>query len=148
MAFISSAAMSLFAWTLFPLAFALLGLLILPLPDSIRKHIIAFIDAVLFFEVPGLGGVSLFWFVTALSAFVLAASYIEWDAAMDKDPDAAGTSDLREKLLKKQFKSEKNLWMAAFAFTLYVTIHRYRHDVKASINAKQSGGAAAEKKTA
>jgi hypothetical protein len=144
MALISSAAMSLFAWTLLPLAFALLGLLILPLPDGIRKHIIAFIDTVLFFEVPLLG-ISLFWFVIGLSATVLVAAYAEWDAAMDKDPNAAGSSDLREKLLKKQFKSEKNLWVAAFAFTLYVTIHRYRHDVKASLKAKD-GAAAAKKK--
>jgi hypothetical protein len=144
MALISSAAMSLFAWTLLPLAFALLGLLILPLPDRIRKHIIAFIDTVLFFEVPLLG-ISLFWFVIGLSATVLVAAYAEWDAAMDKDPNAAGSSDLREKLLKKQFKSEKNLWVAAFAFTLYVTIHRYRHDVKASLKAKD-GAAAAKKK--
>lgn len=145
MALISSAAMSLFAWTLLPLAFALLGLLILPLPDGIRKHIIAFIDTVLFCEVPLLG-ISLFWFVIGLSATVLVAAYAEWNAAMDKDPDAAGSSDLREKLLKKQFKSEKNLWVAAFAFTLYVTIHRYRHDVKASLKAKDGGAAA--KKTA
>ena len=145
MALISSAAMSLFAWTLLPLAFALLGLLILPLPDGIRKHIIAFIDTVLFCEVPLLG-ISLFWFVIGLSATVLVAAYAEWNAAMDKDPDAAGSSDLREKLLKKQFKSEKNLWVAAFAFTLYITIHRYRHDVKASLKAKDDG-AAAKKKT-
>ena len=46
MALIGSAAMSLFAWTLFPLAFALLTLLILPLPDGIRKHIVAFVDTV------------------------------------------------------------------------------------------------------
>ena len=145
MALIGSAAMSLFAWTLMPLAFALLGLLILPLPDGIRKHIIAFIDKVLFIKVP-LFEISLFWFVTGLSATVLMAAYVEWGSAMDKDPDAAGSSDLREKLLKKQFKSEKNLWVAAFAFTLYVTIHRYRHDVKASLKAKDGGAAA--KKTA
>lgn len=137
MALISSAVMSLFAWTLFPLAFALLVLLILPLPVSIRKHVITFIDGVLFFKVPVLG-ISLFWFFTGLSATVLVASFVEWDRAMDKDPDAAGTSDLREKLLKKQFKSEKNLWVSVFAFTLYVTIHRYRHDVKASLKAKES----------
>ena len=65
-------------------------------------------------------------------------------------------SDLREKLLKKQYKAEKNVWMSvrsshpfvfpspsrgclgvvrvqAFAFTLYITIHRWRHDVKAGL---------------
>lgn len=141
MALIGSAAMSLFAWTLFPLAFALLTLLILPLPDGIRKHIVAFVDTVLFIQVP-VFNVSLFWFVIVLSGSVLVAAYVEWNSAMAKDPDSAGDSSLREKLLKRQFKSEKNLWVAAFAFTLYVTIHRYRHDVKHSLKAKSSAAAA------
>ena len=57
---------------------------------------------------------------------------------MDTNPEAMGWGDLRDKTLKKQFKAEKNLWMSLFAFTLYVTIHRYRHDVKAGLQAKSA----------
>ena len=32
--------------------------------------------------------------------------------------------------LKRMYKAERNLWIAGFALTLYVAIHRLRHHIK------------------
>ena len=36
----------------------------------------------------------------------------------------------RSNELKRQFKAERNMWIAAFALTLYVAVHRLRHHIK------------------
>lgn len=36
----------------------------------------------------------------------------------------------RSNQLKRKFKAERNFWIAAFALTLFVAVHRLRHHIK------------------
>ena len=36
----------------------------------------------------------------------------------------------RSNELKRMFKAERNIWIAAFALTLYIAVHRLRHHIK------------------
>ncbi len=123
--------LGLFVAVLFPPAFALLALLLVPLPSILRRRAVGCVDAVLFLR---LGRVTIWWACAlAAGATFLACNY-QLSAIYAQRETAADASDFRSatKLLKVKWRAERNWWISLFALTLWVVLRRFRSEVKHS----------------
>ena len=148
----------LFGWTLFPLAFVLLFLLVMTefCCESVRKRIIKLIDCLLFYQAPCLPRwVTVFWVratsagsffcTTAAGADVLrvcaqaimltsfgflVAALVQYYDARHRLHDRHNHRDHSCADHKLLFMAERNVWETVFAASLFIAIHRLRHHIK------------------
>ena len=119
----------IFVFFLFPPPAFLIGLLILPLPNSFIKKIIQLCDAVLFWNPHPYVPISLFWCVLILSLATFAEMYTGLQTVRSEYESAkrAGNYD---RALVNLLAEERNAWISGSALGLWIILHRYRNLLK------------------
>ena len=126
-------AIDLFGWTLFPLAFVLLFLLVMTefCCESVRRRVIKLIDGMLFYQAPCLPRwVTMFWAIMLTSFGFLVAALVQYYDARHRLHDRHNHRDHSCADHKLLFMAERNVWETVFAASLFIAIHRLRHHIK------------------
>lgn len=117
-----------FVYFLLPAPAILLALLLIPFPRAVKSRILKVTDSVLFVKVhPSIPFLSLFWLVFSVSVVTLMhcmSSYWTNDQLFRTIKQQGGNS--RESLVKL-LASERNLWIAICATSIWIVLHRHRH---------------------
>ena len=107
----------------------MLFLLLIPLPQFMRRHVVGMVDKIIFF---GLVQSSSFgWSLRFLIVFAMRAVGDSKNRQLARGYAGNWSGHVVNKrdVLMSKWRAERNWWISLFAFTLYVVLHRFRKTV-------------------
>ena len=110
----------------------LLFLLCIPLPNAFRSYVRGFFltitDSVLFFKIPGAGRVTIYFICTVAAAVLFYFEILETVRTVDKERffGRGVSTELKDKARCQRWRAERNFWISAFSFILWVILYRVR----------------------
>ncbi|KAH9260716.1 hypothetical protein BASA81_001183 [Batrachochytrium salamandrivorans] len=126
-----------FVYTLFPPAFFLLALLLIPFPPKVAKVVIRLCDSFLFWQPHPAVPLSLFWCVVTVSAVTFLLHMDNLNKLHndyrggERHVNTGSVVEDRSRVLIKLLAEERNCWICGCNLMLWVGVHRYRNLLKA-----------------
>lgn len=127
----------MFVYTLFPPAFFLLTLLLVPFPPKVAKAVIRLCDSFLFWQPHPSVPLSLFWCVVTVSAVTFLLHMDNLNKLHndyrggERHVSTGSVVEDRSRVLIKLLAEERNCWICGCNLLLWIGVHRYRNLLKA-----------------
>jgi len=127
--------LKVFVFGLFPPALILLALLLAPLPSTFGKSLIQLCDAILFHQPHPNVPLSIFWLVFCICTVTFVANFDELLKTQHEyhrghHHHHQESFEDRDRLRIQLLADERNCWIAAACWGLWVCLHRYRSLLK------------------